>query len=48
MSGQLIEQVANQNAHQQITVGNTLPAGMYVIAVTQGEFREVLRATKGN
>ena len=48
LSGQLVELTANQRAHQQITVGNNLSAGVYMIVVTQGDFREVLKATKSN
>jgi hypothetical protein len=48
LAGNLVEITQGQFTHSEIVMGQDLAAGVYMVIVTQGEYRKVLRAAKGN
>ena len=48
MSGNKVERVVGQFTYHEIELGNRLASGIYMVVITQGDYRKVLRATITN
>ena len=46
MAGNLVERVNGQLTYHQIEMGRDLASGMYMVVVTQGEYRRVIKASR--
>jgi hypothetical protein len=46
MAGNLIEKVQGQYTYHEIEMGRDLASGMYMVIVTQGNYRKVLKASR--
>ena len=48
MAGNIVERTEGQFTYHEIEMGRNLASGIYMVVITQGNYRKVLRAVKGN